>query len=68
MQAPTVVAWGTGDVYFDLKWSPWLEKAIPGTKRRVELESARLFFFVYRSSEFNKELKAHWAASSRTGS
>jgi pimeloyl-ACP methyl ester carboxylesterase len=68
VQAPTLIAWGTDDIYFDLKWSHWLEKAIPGTKRRVELKSARLFFPEERSAEFNKELKAHWAASSRTGS
>jgi pimeloyl-ACP methyl ester carboxylesterase len=68
VQAPTLIAWGTDDIYFDLKWSHWLEKAIPGTKRRVELKSARLFFPEERWSEFNKELKAHWIASSRTGS
>lgn len=68
VQAPTLIAWGTDDIYFDLKWSHWLEMAIPGTKRRVELESARLFFPEERWSEFNKELKAHWIASSRTGS
>jgi pimeloyl-ACP methyl ester carboxylesterase len=67
LQAPTLVAWGTDDIYFDLKWSHWLEKAIPGTKRRVEFKSGRIFFPEERSSEFNQELKAHWVASSRTG-
>jgi pimeloyl-ACP methyl ester carboxylesterase len=64
LQAPTLIAWGTDDIYFDVKWSHWLEKAIPGTKRRVELESARIFFPEERSSEFNAELKGHWSASS----
>jgi pimeloyl-ACP methyl ester carboxylesterase len=62
LQAPTLIAWGTDDIYFDLKWSHWLEEAIPGTKRRVELESARIFFPEERADEFNKELKAHWIA------
>jgi pimeloyl-ACP methyl ester carboxylesterase len=62
LQAPTLIAWGTDDIYFDLKWSRWLEKAIPGTKRRVELESARIFFPEERADEFNQELKAHWTA------
>jgi pimeloyl-ACP methyl ester carboxylesterase len=62
LQAPTLIAWGTDDIYFDLKWSHWLEKAIPGTKRRVELESARIFFPEERADEFNKELKTHWIA------
>ena len=68
VQAPTLIAWGTDDVYFDLKWSHWLEKTIPGTKRRVEFESARIFFPEERASEFNAELKAHWLVSSGTRS
>jgi len=68
VQAPTLIAWGTDDIYFDVKWSHWLEKTIPGTTRRVELECARIFFPEERSAEFNKELKAHWLASSGTGS
>jgi pimeloyl-ACP methyl ester carboxylesterase len=64
LHAPTLIVWGTDDVYFDLKWSHWLEKAIPGTKRRVELESARIFFPEERAAEFNRELKAHWTAPS----
>ena len=64
VQAPTLIAWGTDDIYFDLKWSHWLEKTIPGTKRRVELKSARIFFPEERASEFNAELKAHWLVSS----
>ncbi|GLQ46416.1 hydrolase [Dyella lipolytica] len=63
LQAPTLIAWATDDIYFDVKWSKWLEKTIPGTKRRVEFESARIFFPEERASEFNKELKAHWADS-----
>ncbi|MFC5740577.1 alpha/beta fold hydrolase [Dyella tabacisoli] len=63
VQAPTLIAWGTDDIYFDLKWSHWLEQTIPGTRRRVELKSARIFFPEERSDEFNQELKAHWAGN-----
>lgn len=66
LRAPTLIAWGTDDIYFDLKWSHWLEKAIPGTKRRVEFDSARVFFPEERATEFNEELKAHWSASSES--
>ena len=62
LQAPTLIAWGTDDIYFDLKWSHWLEKAIPGTKRRVEFDSARIFFPEERAGEFNQELETHWSA------
>jgi len=56
VRAPTLIAWGTDDIFFEVKWSHWLEKAIPGTKRRVDFEGARIFFPEERTSEFNKEV------------
>ena len=64
LQAPTLIAWGTDDVYFDVKWSHWLAKTIPGTRRRVDYEGARLFFPEERWQQFNDELRAHWLAHS----
>jgi pimeloyl-ACP methyl ester carboxylesterase len=61
--APTLIVWGTDDVYFDLKWSHWLAENIPGTRRRVEFKDARIFFPEERWQEFNEELRAHWQAS-----
>lgn len=63
LRAPTLIAWGTDDVYFDVKWARWLEKTIPGTQRRVELEGARIFFPEERAEAFNRELAAHWSAA-----
>src|SRR6266700_3919419 len=63
LQAPTLIVWGTDDVYFDVKWSHWLAENIPGTRRRVELQGARIFFPEERWQEFNKELRAHWQAA-----
>src|SRR5882757_7068630 len=63
LQAPTLIVWGTDDVYFDLKWSHWLAGNIPGTRRRVEFKDARIFFPEERWQEFNLELRAHWQAS-----
>jgi pimeloyl-ACP methyl ester carboxylesterase len=60
LKAPTLIAWGTDDVYFDVKWSRWLSDNIPGTRRRVEFKDARIFFPEERWEEFNKELRAHW--------
>ena len=60
LKAPTLIAWGTDDVYFDLKWSRWLADNIPGTRRRVEFKDARIFFPEERPVEFNQELRAHW--------
>ena len=63
-KAPTLIAWGTDDVYFDVQWSKWLEQTIPGTRKRVEFEGARIFFHEERSQAFNQELRAHWMAAS----
>lgn len=63
LHAPTLIAWGTDDIYFDLEWSYWLEEAIPGTKRRIEFNGARIFFPEERAREFNDAVRAHWTAT-----
>jgi pimeloyl-ACP methyl ester carboxylesterase len=63
LKAPTLIAWGTDDIYFDVKWARWLADTIPGTRRCVELHGARIFFPEERWAEFNKELRAHWQAA-----
>jgi pimeloyl-ACP methyl ester carboxylesterase len=67
LDAPTLIVWGTDDVYFDVKWSRWLADTIPGTRKRVEYQGARLFFPEERWVEFNEELRAHWSASDHQG-
>jgi pimeloyl-ACP methyl ester carboxylesterase len=65
LQASTLIVWGTDDVYFDVKWSHWLAENIPGTRRRVELQGARIFFPEERWQEFDKELRAHWQVAQK---
>lgn len=60
LQAPTLIVWGADDMYFDVKWSRWLDQTIPGSRRRTELDGARLFFPEERWQEFNAELRQHW--------
>ena len=60
LKAPTLIVWGTDDIYFDVQWSHWLAETIPGTRRRVELKGARIFFPEERAAEFNQELRTHW--------
>jgi pimeloyl-ACP methyl ester carboxylesterase len=67
LRAPTLIVWGTDDVYFDVKWSHWLADTIPGTRRRVDYDGARIFFPEERWQQFNDELRAHWLASSEEG-
>jgi pimeloyl-ACP methyl ester carboxylesterase len=63
LKEPTLIALGTDDVYFDVKWSRGLADNIPGTRRRIELKNARIFFPEERWQEFDKELRAHWQAA-----
>jgi len=63
LKAPTLIVWGTDDIYFDVKWSNWLADAIPGTRRRVEFDGGRIFFPEERAAQFNDELRAHLNAT-----
>jgi pimeloyl-ACP methyl ester carboxylesterase len=63
LKAPTLIVWGTDDIFFDVKWSHWLATMIPGTRRRVEFKGARLFFPEERWKEFNDQLRAHWSSA-----
>jgi pimeloyl-ACP methyl ester carboxylesterase len=62
LRAPTLIAWGTDDVYFDTKWSRWLAETIPGVTQRLEFADARIFFPEERWREFNAALRTHWIA------
>src|SRR5216684_208970 len=59
LQAPTLIVWGTDDVYFPVKWAHWLAEAIPGAKPPIELAGARIFFPEERAEEFNQLLRNH---------
>jgi len=61
---------GTDDVYFDVKWSHWLAENIPGTRRRVELQGARISSprNAGRSSTKNYALTGNGSKGSQTGS
>ena len=61
LRAPTLIVWGTDDVYFPIKWAHWLARTIPSAKDPVVLEGARLFFPEERPQTLNKLLRAHFA-------
>jgi pimeloyl-ACP methyl ester carboxylesterase len=62
LQVPTLIVWGTGDVFFKRKWAYWLRDTIPGATEVVELAGARLFFPDERAAEFTASLRRHWDA------
>ncbi|MCV7317605.1 alpha/beta hydrolase [Mycolicibacillus parakoreensis] len=61
LTVPTLIAWGTGDVFFPLKWGQRLADLIPGTTRLVTFDGARMHFPDYRAAEFVPPLLTHWA-------
>jgi pimeloyl-ACP methyl ester carboxylesterase len=62
LKAPTLIVWGTADIYFPVKWAHWLAETIPGAKKPVELKGARIFFPEERAQQFNGLLRDHLSA------
>lgn len=60
LKVPTMVLWGSGDVFFELKWAYWLRDTIPGVTKVVELRGARIFFAEERPEQVCRELSMHW--------
>jgi len=60
LDVPTLVIWGTGDIFFGTEWSRWLQATIPGVKQRQELEAGRLFLPVERALEVNEAILGFW--------
>ncbi len=58
---PTLVVWGTGDTFFELRWAYWLRDLIPGVTEVVEIDGAHLFFPDERAGELVGALRRHWA-------
>jgi pimeloyl-ACP methyl ester carboxylesterase len=52
---------GTDEIYFDVRWSHWLARTIPGTKHRVEISGGRIFFPEEPAAEFNAALRSFWS-------
>jgi len=60
LKVPTLLVWGTDDVYFPVKWAYWLAGTLSGARNPVELEGARLFFMEESPEKLNEELRKFW--------
>ena len=63
LEVPTLILWGTSDVFFDVEWAYWLEKTIPGAVGVIEYKGARLFFCEERSADVSQNIRVHWQRS-----
>lgn len=59
LQAPTLIVWGTDDVYFPIRWAHWLAATIPGAAAPVEVPGGRLFFVEEHPRALTAPLRAH---------
>jgi pimeloyl-ACP methyl ester carboxylesterase len=62
LTVPTLIVWGTDDVFFQLRYANWLRDTIPGATRVVTIDGGRLFFPDERAADLVTHLRAHWAA------
>jgi pimeloyl-ACP methyl ester carboxylesterase len=62
LRVPTLIAWGTSDLFFPIKWARQLGELIPGTTQIYPLQGARMHFPDERAAEFLPLLRQHWAA------
>jgi pimeloyl-ACP methyl ester carboxylesterase len=63
LDVPTLIAWGTGDDFFDVRWAHWLRDTIPGAHEVVEIADGRLFFPHERAADLAPHIRHHWTAS-----
>ena len=61
LTVPTLIVWGTDDVFFELSWAYWLRDLIPGAADVVEIPGGRLFFPDERAADLVGPLRQHWA-------
>ena len=61
LDTPTLIVWGTGDVFFDVELAHWLCNAIPGAEKVVEIPDARLFYPDERPEDLVPHVRDHWS-------
>lgn len=64
LEAPTLVVWGTDDIFFPVKWAYWLRDTIPGCQNVVEVAGARLFFPEERPEALVGPMRELWRGTS----
>ncbi|KTC41328.1 hydrolase [Pseudomonas sp. ABAC61] len=60
LTVPTLILWGTGDIFFDKKWSNFLADRVAGSVTQIEVADARLLFPEERPAELNQALRSFW--------
>jgi len=64
LTVPTLIVWGTSDIFFRLRYAHKLRDMIPGATEVVTIDGGRLFFPDERAADLVTHLRAHWTAHS----
>ena len=62
LAVPTLIVWGTSDIFFRPRYAHWLRDTIPGVTDVVTIDGGRLFFPDERAADLVPHLRAHWTA------
>ncbi|HEY6791978.1 MAG TPA: alpha/beta hydrolase, partial [Trebonia sp.] len=62
LDVPTLIAWGTDDDFFALRWAYWLRDTIPGADEVVEIADGKLFFPHERAADLAPHIRRRWTA------
>ncbi len=66
LEAPTLIMWGTDDIFFDKKWAYWLKDTIPGAREVIEVPGGRVFFPEERPEFFAEQVRRFWQTEAVT--
>lgn len=64
LEVPTLIAWGTADVFFEIHWAHRLYDTIAGAQELVEIPGGKLFFVDERADELRPHVVRHWESVS----
>ena len=67
LETPTLIVWGTDDLFFELDWAHWLNNHIPGAQGVVEVPGGRLFFPYEHAEQLVSALSDFLGARSPVG-
>ncbi|QJB69923.1 alpha/beta fold hydrolase [Parasphingorhabdus halotolerans] len=60
LRIPSLIVWGTNDVFFPVQWAYWLKDALIEARDVIEIGGAKLFFPEERPEELNNVALRFW--------
>lgn len=61
LRIPTLIVWGTGDIFFDITGARWLADTLPESRGPIILDGGALLLPCERFEEVNAAIEAFWS-------